>query len=181
MKPLLDKLELPQVQELVTLERRVLAEHKPPGMEGSLLQNMGRRPLRLSLWGIAIGPDARTFVEKLDTIFRNDAPVPFTADIVADAGLEKVVVEDLRVQDLAGKPERFAYVVVLREHIDPVQPEDTSAVDTAALDDATNLLGDMLPGLTGGLDFLTGLERFVAPLSQSLSQIQQFNSALAGR
>ena len=44
MRPMLDDLELPQVQQVVTYERRALAEHKQPGMAGSLFQNMGRRP-----------------------------------------------------------------------------------------------------------------------------------------
>lgn len=39
-------------RQIATLERRALAEHKPPAMAGSLLQNLGRRPTRLALWGI---------------------------------------------------------------------------------------------------------------------------------
>ena len=37
MNPMLDDLALPQVQEIAVIERRTLAEHKPPGMDGSLL------------------------------------------------------------------------------------------------------------------------------------------------
>src|SRR5262245_10461806 len=139
MRPMLDDLELPLVQEITTLERRVLAEHKPPEMSGSLLQNLGRRPTRLALWGVAAGTDARSFIEKLDGKFRAGDPLPFTADIVADAEIEKVVIEDLRIQDLAGKPERFAFVITLREHIEPVEPEDLSPLNTDILGEAQNL------------------------------------------
>ena len=38
MRPMLDDLELKLVQEIDTYELRTLAEHKPPGMSGSLLQ-----------------------------------------------------------------------------------------------------------------------------------------------
>ena len=65
MRPMLDDLELHQVQELATYDRRMLAEHKPPGMDGSLLQNLGRRPGHLALWGVKTGPDALEFVETL--------------------------------------------------------------------------------------------------------------------
>jgi len=172
---MLDDLELPQVQEITTLERRVLAEHKPPGMAGSLLQNMGRRPMRLTLWGVATGPDAQSFIDKLDEKFRAGQPVPFTADISADAGIEKMLLDDMRVQDLAGKPERFAYVLTLREFIEPVEPIDTSLLDADILDDAIGLIDDMIPGLDIGLDFASGLERFVKPLSDLLTRLQQAN------
>ena len=43
MQPMLDDLELSQVQQLDTDEQRALVEHKPPGMAGSLFQDMGRR------------------------------------------------------------------------------------------------------------------------------------------
>lgn len=161
MRPMLDDLELPLVQEMTTLERRVLAEHKPPQMSGSLLQNLGRRPTRLALWGVATGTDARSFVEKLDGKFRDGNPLPFAADIVADAKLEKVVIENLRIQDLAGKPERFAYLMTLREYIEPVEPEDTSLLDQDILNDALDVI-DQIPL---GLAFLDVLSPFIARLT----------------
>ena len=110
--------------EIATADRRVLVERKPPGMPGSLLQNLGRKPVRVVLWGVATGPDALAFVEKLDEKFRAGAPVPFTADIVRDAEIDEVVIEDLKLQELAGRPERFAYVLALSEFIKPTEPED---------------------------------------------------------
>src|ERR1041385_3151080 len=180
MQPMLDDLELPQVQEITTLERRVLAEHRAPGMAGSLLQNLGRRPARLLLWGVATGPDALEFTRKLESKFTGGQPVPFAADIVADARIDKVIISDLRVQDLAGRPQRFAYVVALREHIDPVEAADTAGLDAEQLDEARALVDGMLPGLLGGLDFVTGVERFVPRLGSLLSRLQKVNAAAGG-
>jgi hypothetical protein len=175
---MLDDLELPQVQEIATLERRVLAEHKPPGMAGSLLQNLGRRPTRLTLWGVASGPDALSFVEKLDGKFRAAQAVPFSADIVADAAIERMIIDDLRVQELAGRPERYAYVLTLREFIEPVEPKDDSLLDADILGEAAGLIDDMIPGLDLGLGFASGLERFVGPLTDLLTRLQQANRAI---
>jgi hypothetical protein len=175
MRPMLDDLELPQVQEIAAYERRALAEHKPPGMAGSLLQNLGRRPARLVLQGVATGPGAMDFVEALDAKFRVGEPVPFAADIVAEAEIEQMVIDDLRWQELAGKPERFAYVLTLREYIEPVEPEDTSFLDTDILGDAQNLVNDLVDGLDIGLDFATGLEQFLSPLGDLLARLQQFS------
>lgn len=173
MRPMIDELELPQVQEINTLDRRALAEHKPPGMQGSLLQNLGRKPTSLVLGGVATGPQARGFIDDLYAKFEAGMPVAFTADIVADAEIEQMLIEDVQYRDLAGKPERFAYVVTLREHIEPVEPEDASLLDDDILDEAMDLLDDLVDGLNIGLDFATGLERFVSPLGDMLGRLRQ--------
>ncbi len=180
MRPMLDNLELPQVQEIAVVDRRVLAEHKPPGMEGSLLQNMGRRPSRLVLWGVATGPEALSFVEKLDEKFRAGKPLPYTSDIVKDAAIDQMLIEDLKLQELAGKPERFAYVLTLREFIKPIEPEDTSGLNADILVEAGKLIDNLVPGLNIGLDFATGLEKFVAPLSDLLARLVQANKDIKG-
>lgn len=180
MRPMLDDLELPQVQEVRTHDLRSLAEHKPPGMSGSLLQNLGRRPTVLLLWGVASGPDARDFLTRLEDKFRAALPVPFTGDIVNEAGIDKVRIADLRLDELAGKPDRFTYILTLREHIEPVEPEDTSFVDDDLLGDAAGLIDELVDGLDIGLDFATGLEQFVAPLSDLLTRLQDMNRGAGG-
>jgi len=176
MRPMLDDLELGQVQEVSTYERRTLAEHKPSGMSGSLLQNLGRRPTRVVLWGVAVGPDALSFTQKLDEKFRAAAPVTFTADIVKDAELEFVFIEDLKIQELAGKPDRFAYLLTLREFIEPVEPEEAApGLEADILGDATSLLNDLVNGIDLMPIFATGLEQFVEPLSGLLTRLQEFN------
>ncbi|NJR48709.1 MAG: hypothetical protein HC780_03285 [Leptolyngbyaceae cyanobacterium CSU_1_3] len=174
MQPILDDIELPQVQTIDTYEKRVLAEHKPPGMAGSLLQNLGRQPTCLVLSGVATGADAAGLIEKLNNKFQTGQPLPFVADIIADAEIEQMVIDDLQVQDLAGKPQRYAYLLTLREYIEPVEPEDASLLDTDILGDAQNLVGDLVDGLDIGLDFATGLERFIDPLSGLLERLQKF-------
>jgi len=180
MRPMLDDIELPQVQEITTYDRRMLAEHKPPGMDGSLLQNLGRRPVHLTLWGVKTGADALDFVETLEQKYRAGKPVPFVPDIIADAEIEKMVIDDLQWQELAGKPDRYSYVLTLREYIEPVEPEDTSFLEDNILDDASGLFDDLVGGLDIGLDFATGLERFVTPLSDMLTRLQQFRQTLGG-
>lgn len=162
MRPMLDDLELPQVQEIATHDRRVLAEHKPPGMPGSLLQNMGREPGQLLLWGVATGPDVLDFVEQLDGKFKAGVPVAFIADIVAEAEIEQMVIDDLHWQELAGKPERQAYVLTLREYIEPVEPEDIAGLDVGILDEAL----DIMDSLTVGLEVLEQLTAFISQLTE---------------
>lgn len=178
MRPMLDDLELPQVQEIRTLELRSLAEHKPPGMSGSFLQNLGRKPALIQLWGVASGPDARGFLDQLEDKFRAAVPVPFTADIATSLTIETMAIRDLRLEELAGKPDRFAYVLTLAEFIVPAEPAEAGleglsgelAAEAAGLMDQITAGLDLLP------DFATGLERFVAPLAEMLERVRQFNA-----
>jgi hypothetical protein len=178
MRPMLDDLELPLVQEISSYDRRTLAEHKPPGMSGNFLQNLGRRPTRTVLWGVAAGPDALSFTQKLDEKFRAAKPVPFTADILKDSEIELMLIEDLKIQQLAGKPERFGYLLTLREFIKPVEPEEAApTLDSDILDDASGQLEGLIDGLSLAPNFATGLEQFVEPLTDLLTRLQEFNRA----
>jgi hypothetical protein len=100
--------------------------------------------------------------------------VSFVADIVADAEIEQMLIDDLRLQELAGKPQRFAYILTLREYLEPLEPEDATLLDSSILDDAQDLIDDLVDGLDVGLDFATGLERFVSPLENLLERLRTF-------
>src|SRR5260370_17767378 len=107
MKPMLDDLELLQVQEISTYDQRALAEYKPPGMAGSILQNLGRRPTRMILWGVATCPDALAFTQKLDGKFRAPKPAPFASDIVKDSDIDQRLTQGLQFHGLPGRPHPF--------------------------------------------------------------------------
>jgi hypothetical protein len=148
MTPMLDDLQLPQVQEITTYDRRTLPEHKPPGMGGSVLQNLGRSPTGIVLWGVATGPAAADFAEKLEKKFTAGKPVRFVTDITTGARITQVVIENLSFEDEAGKPARFAYVLSLRENVKPAKPESSSAVDASVTDDAKQLVSQLVTNAT---------------------------------
>lgn len=180
MRPMIDDLELPQVQTLQTRERRALAEHRPPGFDGSLLQNLGRGPTHLSLYGVATGPEAQEFISQLDEKFRGGEPVTFIADIIEDTEIEEMLIDDLQVEDLAGRPDRFAYRIVLKEYIEPVEPEDLSPLEEDILGDAGGLIDDLVDGLDLALPFATGLEQFLPSLEGFLERLRRFRSDVDG-
>ena len=178
MRPMLDDLELVLVQEVSTFDKRMLAEHKPPGMDGSVLQNLGRRATCIVLWGVALGENSRMFMEKLDTKFKAGQPLPFVADITEDMEIENVLIDDLRFQELAGKTDRFAYVLTLREHQVPVEPEDVSFVDTDVLGEALDQIEGLVEGLDAAAAFAEGLSRFVPQLGELLGRLEATRNTL---
>lgn len=180
MRPMLDDITLPQVQTLRLRDARALAEHRAPQMDGTYFQNMGRHATAILVAGIASGPEADDFLASLTEKFDAAEPLPFVADIVTDAEIEQVLIDDFKTRETAGKPDRYAYALVLREYQEPVQPEDVSALDDIIGDEATDLLDDLVDGLDLLPEFDTGLERFVEPLSGLLSRLQDLNRSNGG-
>jgi hypothetical protein len=168
---MLDDLELPQVQEIATYDRRTLAEHHAPGASDSQLQDMGRRPTRVALWGVSTG-DGGQFVEKLEAKFRAGTAFDFIADITTDAQIQKVLIDDVQLQELAGRPDRTAFVISLRQFLEPAEPEDLQPLDTSILDDAAALMDQLVGGLALGQEFASELQRFVGTLSGFLNRLQ---------
>lgn len=180
MRPMLDDLALPQVQTLKLRDARALAEHRAPQMDGSYFQNLGRHATAILVSGVASGPDAKDFLSALTEKFDAASPMPFIADIVTDAEIEEVLIDDLKTREVAGKPDRYAYAMVLREHQEPVEPEEVGGLDELIGIEAGDLLDDLIAGLDLLPDFDTGLERFIEPLSSLLGRLQELNRSSGG-
>ncbi|MCZ7627052.1 MAG: OmpA family protein [Candidatus Methylomirabilis sp.] len=69
-----------------------------------------------------IGEEVADALKKLRDKFRAAEPVSFVADIATATKVDKVLIEEMGIRDLAGKPERFEYALTLREFIPPPRP-----------------------------------------------------------
>lgn len=127
VKPMLDDIELRLVQKIDTAAEQVQVQHGVPALEGDFLQGLGRRATRVTLSGVMTGTDAADALKTLRGKFRDAVPVSFVADIATATQVERVLIEELGVRELAGKPERFEYALTLREFIPP-PPQKAVAV-----------------------------------------------------
>jgi outer membrane protein OmpA-like peptidoglycan-associated protein len=122
-KPMLDQVELMQVDKVEEVENEVVAQHSVPALEGDFLQDLGRRASRVTLTGTLTGTTAADGLKSLREKFRAAEPVPFVEDIASATKVGKVLIEDMDVRELAGKPERFEYALTLLEFTPPPKPE----------------------------------------------------------
>lgn len=122
-KPMLDKVELQQVGTVEADEREILETHSVPALEGDFLQDLGRRASRVVLTGTITGASAADGLKSLREKFRAGAPVPFVEDISTATRIDKVLIEEMDVRELAGKPERFEYALALLEYTPAAKPE----------------------------------------------------------
>jgi outer membrane protein OmpA-like peptidoglycan-associated protein len=118
-RPLLDGVELPQAQRIASEDEEVLAQHGVPALEGDFLQDLGRRAVRVTLAGVLSGAEAGEDLKGLREKFHAAAPVPFVSDIATATKVDKVLIEEMGVRELAGRTERFEYALSLREYTPP--------------------------------------------------------------
>jgi outer membrane protein OmpA-like peptidoglycan-associated protein len=119
VRPMLGDIELQLVQKIEVDGDQVLVQHSVPALEGDFLQRLNRRATQVTLSGVLTGPEAKDGLKTLREKFRAAEPVPFVADITTANRVDQVLIEEMGVRELAGKPERFEYAFTLREYIPP--------------------------------------------------------------
>jgi hypothetical protein len=123
---MLDDIELQHVQKVEAEDEQVLAQHGVPALEGDFLQDLGRRVTRFVLTGVMAGNEAGEKLKTLRLKCRNAEPLSFVADIATATTVDKVLIEEFGVREVAGKPARFEYQLVLREFLPPPSPEQVT-------------------------------------------------------
>jgi outer membrane protein OmpA-like peptidoglycan-associated protein len=143
VRPMLGDLELQQAQQIEVDQDGDFAVHEVPALEGDFDQPLGRRGAAVTLSGVLTGAGVADGLKSLRERFRSAEPVPFAADIATATKLDKVLIEEMGVRELAGRPQRFEYAFRLREFTPPPPPETTPPptpppeppdVDTATLE-----------------------------------------------
>jgi hypothetical protein len=173
MAVLLDDIQLEAVQNISTEEKRSLIEHKVPGMDGSLFQDMGEAPTSISFEGIMRGEEALSDLEKLRGIFKAGQPVPFTADIATATNVSQVLIENLQVSEEAGRPNYFRYHIALREKAgDESEAEAEQSLQQIAAEIELEA-DEFLEGIELGLELSEMLSQFIPSLEETLAQIEQ--------
>lgn len=187
VRPIIGGWSPPNIERIAAFERRRLAVLAVPGLSGDLHQDLGRSALAIEITGSLAGDDARDqFLKDVRERFLAGAPVDFVADISKESELEQVLVEELRLEEVAGDADAFRYRVVLREYTEPPEPPAPS-LDLGAelgLDlDALAALGlDALdlPGLLGDVPEIGELLEPLKPAAEALGAAVQGAAAVFG-
>ena len=178
--PTLADLQLTGAQVIRADQQRAIVEHKIPGMAGSVLQDMGRPSAVVQVDGYLFGDSAGDNLETLRKTFKDAKPVPFTADIMTATDIVDVMIADLSVVALAGRPNLFQYHIVLKEAPPPPPPTNPfAAVDLGVLGDAQSLF-DQAVGLTDLISNLGDIPNFSDPTPPLNSLIDSVSSATSG-
>src|SRR5690242_6882571 len=119
VRPVLGELDLQQVQRIVVDDAEIFTAHAPAAIDAQFLQRLAHRSACIRLLGVLSGADARTGLADLRQRFRDVEPLDFTADVATAARIDKVLVEELAVREVAGHPDRYEYAITLRHYSPP--------------------------------------------------------------
>ncbi len=171
-------IHLERIHKITTLEQADFVKHRIPGLEGNVLQSLGRESVRLQIEGIFYNSTAKEDMESLRDVYKEKEPVDFLAEIVGQAYFGQVVLEQFEVFQIAQEPDQFSYILTVAEYVEPPEPEGLpgfSDVDAAILDEAQSFMDiATLPDLIGSIPSLSD------PTKPLLGVLDGVRSALEG-
>ena len=85
--------------------------------------NTGRFSVRIVVQGDIVGENAQEGVTMLRSKYKKNKPCSFVSDLSALWGIEKVIIEELRISNFSKFPQCFAYEMKLLEYNEPSSDE----------------------------------------------------------
>lgn len=98
-------------------DKRDIVEIRIPGAEGNALQDMGRGAIKIRVVGEVWGKTAKDTLESLKDKSEGGDAVAFTSDLLSAAKVSNVIIERILIDQSAGIPDRYKYVLFLKEYV----------------------------------------------------------------
>ncbi len=169
IRPMIGEHELTGVVDLKVIDERRIVQHRLPGLNGHLLQDLGGASTEIRIIGSLSGDEKRgAFLEEIRGLYDAGDPVVFVTDLLTATDVEEVIVADLQVREHAGEPEVVHYAIRLTEYVPP--PATPVSVEQTIEAEAAESLDGSAEGLkaeTALLDLGVG-DDVMQPLSDSL-------------
>jgi hypothetical protein len=108
--------EIRSVRSLSIYGRRQIVELPIPGSVGNVFQDMGRKPITISLEGDLVGPNATKVLDDLNSKFELKKPIKFSTDITPISGITEIVMENFTVHFAKGERLGIRYSMILKEY-----------------------------------------------------------------
>lgn len=181
VKPVLGDWEIPRVDVMRTAEVRKFAELAVPGRQGSLFQDLNAEPTLIEIGGSIFADEERNaFLATVRDKFRAGEPATFVADITQATDIQFVVIESMRFEQRADRPDEVLYHLTLRESPPPPPPPDPlGGIDGGLLDAAAGFVDGVTDALDA-LDALANLPDFSDPTALLGGALEKVTSALGG-
>jgi len=187
VRPMIGGWEPPRIERIAAKESRHLAVLPVPGLSGDLHQDLGRGALAVEIVGSLAGDEARDdFLKQVREKFLAGDPVDFVADIVKESELERVLIETLEVEEVAGAPDSFRYRIVLREYTEPPEPPAPAADFGLDLDAELDGLADLgldlldLPAIAADIPQIGDVLAPIKPAAENLKKALSGAGSLLG-
>lgn len=110
--------EIRSVNAMRIIDHRNLVELDVPGSSGNILQDMGSDSAKIIFSGEMTGKDSRDAIAKLRDKYEKNKPTEFSSSIATLADIDKVLIEELYIEQNAAHPNKYRYMVKLHEFVE---------------------------------------------------------------
>ena len=145
--------EVRSVRNINIQQRRNIVEHRIPGLEGNIFQDMGRDPVRIAFEGTLQGKSARENLEILIGKFKSGKEVSFASDLTGASDVNYVLIEEFVIDDKGGVKDEYKYSVVLQEYR---MPEEEVEEVEGQEDKAKEAVEKKVDDAYGSINYITG-------------------------
>lgn len=171
-------IDLQRVHRIQTLEQNHFVYHRIPGMQGNLVQNLGRDSVRLEIQGIFYGVKAQESLEALRKVYKQQKPVDFMADVVGQAYFSQVTIERFEVVQSSQEPDQFSYSLAIAEYAPITSQTSATNIDKNIKKDAAGFMTAALLPDALQMGAMPEITNPVEPLKPALEPIQETVSSL---
>ena len=111
--------EIRSVNTMRIVDHRNVVELDVPGSSGNVLQDMGSDSAMIIFSGEMTGKDSRDAIAKLKDKYDKNKPTEFASSIATLADIDKILIDDIYIEQNAAHPNKYRYRIVLHEFVQP--------------------------------------------------------------
>ena len=115
------------VTRIGTIDRRRIIKHDASAVYGTIVDDQGKASARLLIEGRFVGDDAMTGMSSLRTKYKKGEPINLVSDITLLSSINKVMIEELRIQMSSSGQLSYEYQMILREYVETVKKQSAIA------------------------------------------------------
>jgi sorbitol-specific phosphotransferase system component IIA len=115
------------VTRIGTIDRRRIIKHDASAVYGTIVDDQGKASARLLIEGRFVGDDAMKGMSSLRTKYKKGEPINLVSDITLLSSINKVMIEELRIQMSSSVQLSYEYQVILREYVETVKKQSAIA------------------------------------------------------
>ena len=115
------------VTRIGTIDRRRIIKHDASAVYGTIVDDQGKASARLLIEGRFVGDDAMNGMSSLRTKYKKGEPINLVSDITLLSSINKVMIEELRIQMSSSVQLSYEYQLILREYVETVKKQSAIA------------------------------------------------------
>ena len=115
------------VSKIGTIDRRRIIKHDASAVYGTIVDDQGKASARLLIEGRFVGDDAMNGISSLRIKYKKGEPIDLVSDITLLSSINKVMIEELRIEMSSSVQLSYEYQMILREYVETVKKQGATA------------------------------------------------------